>query len=136
MIIGIGLPRTGTRSLGNALEILGYRGSHHCELIGTTKISTKDDSYYIDNSIYHDVINTSKDDIYIMTYRPPEEWRGSIFKFKQYDGPDIEHYKKDCIKIFKEKGIKFLIFNIIEGWEPLCNFLNHPIPSEEFPTIS
>ena len=28
---------------------------------------------------------------------------------------------------------KLLIWNVKEGWEPLCNFLNKPIPSEELP---
>lgn len=137
MIVGIGLPRTGTRSLAMALEILGYEGSHHCELIGTTRHSTDHDSYRIDNSLYHDLeSNINPNSIYIMTYRPPEEWRNSIFSFKAYDGPDIEDYTRRCKKMFEQKKVKYLIFNIIEGWEPLCDFLGHDVPDQDFPTIS
>ena len=28
---------------------------------------------------------------------------------------------------------KLLIFNVKDGWEPLCNFLELPIPEEPFP---
>tara|TARA_R100000655_G_C2984434_1_gene192245 strand:- start:371 stop:781 length:411 start_codon:yes stop_codon:yes gene_type:complete len=136
MIVGIGLPRTGTRSLGAALDILGYKGSHFCELIGATKAAQKEDSYRIDNSLYYQLKTLNKNDIYIMTYRPPENWRSSIFQFKDYTGPDIETYRDECIKRFNESEVKFLIFNIVEGWDPLCKFLDLPIPKREFPIIT
>ena len=78
----------------------------------------------------------NKNDIYIMTYRPPENWRSSIFQFKDYTGPDIETYRDECIKRFNESEVKFLIFNIVEGWDPLCKFLDLPIPKREFPIIT
>ena len=28
---------------------------------------------------------------------------------------------------------QLLIFNLADGWEPLCKFLDKPIPIEEFP---
>ena len=28
---------------------------------------------------------------------------------------------------------QLLIFEVREGWEPLCTFLEHPIPSTDFP---
>ena len=28
---------------------------------------------------------------------------------------------------------KLLVYNVKDGWEPLCKFLNLPIPDEEFP---
>ena len=31
---------------------------------------------------------------------------------------------------------KLLIFNVKEGWEPLCNFLELPIPNEPFPNTN
>lgn len=31
---------------------------------------------------------------------------------------------------------KLLIYDVKEGWEPLCKFLNKPIPDEEFPYIN
>ena len=136
MIVGIGLPRTGTRSLAQALEILGYKGSHHCELIGTTKLAAENDSYIIDNSSYHNFKCLHKNDIYIMTYRPPEQWRSSIFQFSKYNGPDIEAYKNNCINILQKADVKFLIFNTLEGWETLCEFLEQKPPNCEFPIVT
>ena len=136
MIIGIGLPRTGTRSLSAALEILGFKGSHYCELIGTTRNQKSKDSFRIDNSFYRDLSNIDSNHTYIVTYRPYEEWRNSIFQFNQYKGPDIEHYINSCVSIFSNKGLKLLVFNIREGWGPLCEFLEVPIPDIDFPIIS
>jgi hypothetical protein len=28
---------------------------------------------------------------------------------------------------------RLLVFSVAEGWEPLCNFLGHPVPDEPFP---
>ena len=133
MIIGIGLPRTGTRTLAKALEILGYNGSHHCELIGTTKDRDENDSFIIDNSSYHSFKNLNKNNIYIMTYRQPEKWRKSVFQFSEYKGPDIEAYKYRCINMLQKENIKFLILDIVEGWEPLCEFLGKIKPDSNFP---
>jgi len=30
----------------------------------------------------------------------------------------------------------FLVFNVKQGWEPLCEFLNKPIPNEPFPNTN
>lgn len=137
MIIGIGLPRTGTRSLAAALDILGYSGSHYCELIGRTKRGGTKDSYIIDNSRYGDIINNiNPNDDYIMTYRNSERWRNSIFGFRKYEGPDIEDYKRLCITAFSEKRARYLVFNILEGWDPLCKFLDKKIPAAEYPFIT
>jgi hypothetical protein len=38
-----------------------------------------------------------------------------------------ESVKRECPKD------KLLVFNVEEGWEPLCAFLNKPIPAEPFP---
>jgi len=135
MIIGIGLPRTGTRSLSLALELLGFTGSHHCELIGTTREPGVGDSYRIDNSFYHDISAYNPKNLYICTTRPAEEWRNSIFQFKEYDGPDIESYLTQCKSTFTKTNTRLLAFDIRTGWKPLCEFLNLPIPNEDFPTV-
>ncbi len=136
MIIGIGLPRTGTRSLSAALEILGFRGSHHCEIIGTTRNRQPTDSYRIDNSFYRDLSDVDSNHTYIVTYRPYEEWRSSIFQYKQYEGPDIESYINSCVSVFSNQGISLLVFNIRDGWNPLCEFLKVPVPEIDFPKLS
>jgi hypothetical protein len=29
-----------------------------------------------------------------------------------------------------------LVFNVKEGWDPLCNFLNAPVPNKPFPHLN
>jgi hypothetical protein len=41
-----------------------------------------------------------------------------------------ESVKKECPKD------KLLVYNVEEGWEPLCAFLNKPIPAEPFPRVN
>ena len=31
---------------------------------------------------------------------------------------------------------KLLVFNVKEGWEPLCKFLGKPIPDQSFPRLN
>ena len=31
---------------------------------------------------------------------------------------------------------RLLIYDVREGWEPLCNFLNVPVPEEPFPRLN
>ena len=31
---------------------------------------------------------------------------------------------------------RLLVFEVADGWEPLCNFLEHPVPEEPFPHIN
>lgn len=31
---------------------------------------------------------------------------------------------------------KLLVFNVKEGWGPLCKFLNKPVPAEPFPHLN
>ena len=31
---------------------------------------------------------------------------------------------------------RLLVFEVKQGWEPLCNFLNLPIPEETFPNVN
>ena len=42
----------------------------------------------------------------------------------------IEHVKQTVPKE------KLLIFNVKEGWKPLCNFLNVPVPDEPMPRVN
>ncbi len=53
--------------------------------------------------------------------------------------------KEDCIETFKlhnERVLRecskerLLVFEVCEGWEPLCRFLDKPIPAEPFPHVN
>jgi hypothetical protein len=49
----------------------------------------------------------------------------------------ITGYKEHNEKVLKEcPKEKLLVYNVEEGWEPLCKFLNKPIPSEPFPHLN
>lgn len=136
MIIGVGLPRTGTRSLAAALDILGYNGIHYCELFDDTKKSGDINNYRIDNSFYHSPDSYNHDNIYIITNRNRDSWLSSISKFDNYYGPDIKNYIEDCSKMFDSTKTSYLIYDVKNGWEPLCNFLGVNIPKTKFPNIS
>ena len=135
MLVGIGLPRTGTRSLSEALDILGYNGTHKCKILGKTKILASKANYRIDNTFYMEKLNFSHECIYIITYRNYRIWRESISRFSNYNGPDIEEYNKICINFLKTKKARLLIYNVEDGWKPLCEFLNKNIPKVKFPNI-
>lgn len=62
---------------------------------------------------------------------------------KTFDGKfeDVEYAKKvfvnhieDVKKYVPED--RLLVFNVSEGWEPLCKFLDVPIPDESFPHLN
>jgi hypothetical protein len=63
-----------------------------------------------------------------------ESWNDQFFKG--------DYSKENCIKIFKDweatvkskcNKDKILIFDAKQGWEPICSFLNKPIPDVPFP---
>ena len=47
-------------------------------------------------------------------------------------------YFNDWTKQVKENvpEERLLVFNVKEGWKPLCDFLNLPIPEEDFPRVN
>jgi hypothetical protein len=45
----------------------------------------------------------------------------------------LEHNEKVKSKVEKER---LLVFNVKEGWEPLCEFLGYEIPGWEFPRVN
>jgi hypothetical protein len=201
-VIGAGGPRTGTASLKEALEILGFGKCYHMEwlfnhpdhlkywveLFNTGKTdfdaafdgfsSTVDFPGYLN---YKTLFDKYPDAKVILTDRDSEEWYESALNTvyaatpqtilqklnllkkmvfssrfrkiaktfrlaerylwnKQYHGRFKN--KELAIKIYDEfnEEIKsyipenqLLIFNISDGWEVLCKFLNAPIPDSPFP---
>ena len=139
MIYGVGLPRTATRSLEAALNILGFNGSHFCILTGGETHRKSHHNFRIDNSLYEifealERFEINKKDLYILTDRDIKSWEKSILKWN-YSGPPLSEYKKRMIEKFEDYPDNFLIFDVKEGWEPLCNFIDCNIPKEEFPKI-
>ena len=55
-------------------------------------------------------------------------WKDEKLLAKNYEG-----YNSKVVEFCREKSIDFIVFNMKEGWEPLCKFLDKPIPEIEFP---
>jgi hypothetical protein len=58
----------------------------------------------------------------------PEEERGEDEKRKGFRA-----HNENVVKWAKEMGRELLVFEVREGWEPLCRFLGKEVPGEEFP---
>lgn len=201
-VIGAGGPRTGTASLHDALEILGFGKCYHMQHLfnhpdevkywielfetGTTDFdrmfegfqSTVDFPGYL---MYKTFLKQYPDAKVILSNRDPEEWYESAINTvyavtPQTFGQKLAMMKKMIVskrfrKIsrafmlvekylwkefyegrFKDKEFalkkyrdfnqeiidtvpadQLLLFNIADGWQPLCEFLEVPIPEAEFP---
>ncbi|MEP2935604.1 MAG: sulfotransferase family protein [Gilvibacter sp.] len=204
-IIGAGFPRTGTMTLKNALETLGYTKTYHyIDLIADAKrlkywqdLENKEDTNFdalfkgFQASVdfpgypyYKILLKKYPDAKVILTHRDFEQWYESTQKtiWKSANKPLIER-----IKLFKRKLLsknlraifrciafmrkvylygqfenrfdskqyakkvfykhieevkdhvpkkQLLVYDVAQGWEPLCEFLNLPIPTEAFPHLN
>lgn len=197
-VIGAGQGRTGTLSLKQALEILGYGKCYHMvEVIQNNHTSQwveifqnkhrdwdkifKGYSSTVDapsNFFWEELLEANPNAKVILTVRDPEAWYQScretiffhmvpsfqpfgykIFKYfvpfsKRFalltkemrnQWPKDENSKEDFVEYFnnyvenvknKCPSDKLLVFNVKEGWEPLCKFLNVPIPKQDFPRVN
>lgn len=163
-IFGIGLPRTGTSSLSESLQILGYKTKHYPKYINEVK--------KYDASVDTPICNCygKLDQLYpgskfILTTREIVGWldscRRASKRFRWHllhpdarCGPEvyqshidlfgttkfvrdkfIDGYAKHLKKVFNyfERKDNLLIFDVREGWSPLCEFLGKSIPTIEFP---
>lgn len=50
-------------------------------------------------------------------------------------GPGVHRAHNDDVKS-RVPSEKLLVFNVKMGWEPLCKFLEVPVPEEPFPNMS
>ncbi len=111
---------------------------------------------------YKELYNQYPNAKFILNTRDAEKWYSSSLETVYYDGkpPFISHTVTFCNYMWesyfegqftnKEKAIeifnkhfddvrktipkeKLLEFNVVDGWEPLCKFLNVDVPKEEFP---
>ena len=187
-ILGLGLPRTGTKTLKKALEILGYQKCYHMyELrIHPEHISyweAASDGAEVDweklftgycaatdyPAAYHwrTLLKRYPNALVILTVREPAAWyrsaKETVFKIANNipnnNSPLAQRrrlWKRDMSKWLGEETDnaqlmlkKFaehqqdvqsivptehlLIYDVREGWEPLCSFLSKDIPNREFP---
>jgi hypothetical protein len=192
-VIGAGFGRTGTTSMKEALELLGYKRCHHMQEVMLSKkqiemfnrvsldVEVDWDDVFIgyeaavdwpSSARYKELMQQYPDAKVILTAREPEAWyestRGTIYTLSHsippvisllvprvrhimtmihrliwggvFDGrfDDREH----AIKVYNENvaevmahvpNDKLLVHASKEGWEPLCAFLDKPVPNQPYP---
>lgn len=162
-VFGIGLSRTGTMSLNDALEMLGYPSKHY-----PTNLSIFDsDEYNAGTDItvaikYKDLDKKYPNSKFILTERNLTDWIESMKKHYARYPEKIENefllktrmdtwgtkifdpekliskylsHNKEVKQYFKNRPKDFLILRITDGerWEKLCPFLNKDILNTSFP---
>jgi len=163
-VFGIGLPRTGTASLSEALVILGHNTRHYPKYLSRVK----NFDALVDTPIYNNYEKLDKEypgSKFILTVREISGWLESCNnaskRFRWHNlkpdgrcGPEVYQshidlfgsvsYNRDkfidgyCTHLKKVLGYfdgrcDLLVFDVREGWYPLCQFLNKPIPNQDFP---
>jgi hypothetical protein len=192
-IIGAGFGRTGTMSLKNALEMLGFGPCHHMldmfehpeEIPGWKRAGQGEpvdwdeiyDGYrstvdWPGARFWRELVARYPEAKVILTVRDPKSWYDSAYNsiysamlppdpgtnpvFTQlrdmselvvwqgvFDGrfPDVDH----ALDVFKNHNEavrrevpadRLLVFDIGDGWKPLCDFLEVPVPAEPFPKLN
>ena len=173
-IFGIGLSRTGTLTLANALTTLGIDAKHYPNDARTREelktgcytlsvLRTKQALVDIPVSPFYPQFDRAfPNSKFILTTRPTDSWLISVENhFKMY----VEHQKDEfddfvhaCVygvldfnaerfryvkelheenvrRYFADKPDRLLVFDVFRGdaWQPLCRFLERPVPAVAFP---
>lgn len=155
-IFCIGLPKTGTRSICEALRILGYKTIHYPKPLGRILgyDAAGDISVTVNWQFLDHIYPNSK---FILTLRDPESWHRSTSRhFAVYaDNPyrqqmfgclkysrqtfqdAYDNHRKTVRKHFYKRQNDLLIMKIMAGdnWQKLCKFLDKPIPDRPFPWL-
>lgn len=159
-VLGLGLSKTGTTSLNLALECLGYR-NYDCPG-AISRLEGFDSATDSVPAMWWRKGQITADK-YILTLRSLDDWLKSIKAHwaKHRDKYDAQKYKAPALwemrqyfyasndydeAIFRQayqshkeevlrKAKPLLVYYLCEGegWGPLCNFLDRPIPDHPFP---
>jgi len=188
-IIGAGFGRTGTISLKQAFEYLGYPCYHMQEVMTAydrghierwdEALTGKDVDWHalfagyeatVDFPacvFYRELMDAFPDAQVVLSVRDPERWWASYSKmlglvtkarlfnfvpmFRKFSAMNMHLIdyvfdgsmeKDDCIQRYSQhidevkatvSKERLLVYSVTEGWEPLCRFLEHPVPEIPFP---
>jgi hypothetical protein len=170
-VFGIGLMKTGTLSLHEALGLLGYNGLHNAGLETMTLVQQAIDEgkpmlSYLEPSLdaFTDIFGITyfffladaqyPGSRFILTVRDLDDWldsrRRHVEKDQQMKGTDypgvmkvdLDGWKTEYTRheavvraYFADRPTDLLVLDITsgQGWEPLCEFLGHPVPEAPFP---
>jgi hypothetical protein len=143
-IFGIGLSRTGTKSLATALQILGYETLHYCPLINNGDAVSLDDIKKYDAIIstkFYGIYSTLDlqypNSKFILTTRDIEHWFSSISKYSdRWNKGDLEKHEGEVKTYFENRdNLLCLDTGQKDAWSYLCNFLSRTVPQISFPHI-
>jgi hypothetical protein len=146
-VINIGLARTGTKSVAVALSLLGLSVTHApgtCSSIAAYAAATE---------VYSPIERLEElypGSLYIFTTRPLDEWVSSLLRLQQrlvslpvtimpdffwhLDPPRwLAMYEQRLVEARALVGERLLVFSVMDGWGPLCRFLDRPVPPVQFP---
>jgi hypothetical protein len=157
-IYGIGLSRTGTTSLNQALYHLGY-GSYHTNcLIDPTRYQSMTDT--VPTYFYRQLYEFYPDSKFILTVRDVDDWLRSWAKHDRnltlkesvawmryliygQTNFDPEVWRQVYFAHVREvqraiEPERLLVLNLCTNpsWKPLCEFLGVSIPDVEFPHLN
>lgn len=157
LILGIGMNKTGTASLQKALNILGFNCLHWARKVKTVARQNKrhgkpplhslDEEYnaFCDspiNYMFRELDAAYPGSKFILTVRDMDPW--IISRMSQFGGSPALHRRKwdehtaAVYKHFAERQDDLLVYDVCggDGWEPLCAFLNLPVPDRTFPWVN
>jgi len=190
-VIGSGFGRTGTMSLKNALEQLGFGPCHHMEEVfehpgqvpfwqavaagDAVDWNSVFEGYHSQVDwpgahVWRELAAAFPDAKVVHSVRPEDSWWNSFSKtigkfLNTYEDMQLPpHIRSMCDAMLEVIGqqtfggqftdresalaayrkrteqvraaispVRLLVFDVAEGWEPLCNFLEVPVPDGPFP---
>lgn len=152
MIWVTGVPRTGSKSIHRALEILGYKALWACVLTNRQNIDklknslntlNKEYDAIVANAILSDIklfyafnqIVKPEDLIILTKRRNTKKFINSLENFGLYEYDLIEYYERENI-LRESFPSQTYDFSIEDGWE-ICNIIGSNIPKDmEFPVLN
>lgn len=170
LIVGVGLHKTGTTSLGVALGELGFTVlGHRPELVPSltrgevapalrlaqTADAVQDTPWPL---LFAELDAAVPDARFVLTHRDPDAWLASVVKHfggtttpmrEWIYGPGkgdpqahpqvyLDRYRAHVARVreyFADRPHDLLELDMGRhpGWEPLCRFLDRPVPDRDFP---
>ena len=189
-VIGAGFGRTGTKSLQEALDQLGFGPCYHMVEVFKTQAwdlwyeASKDPAHADWETIYKgynstvdwpnatywkELADAYPDAKVILTERDPDQWfdstQATIFRDELAGGAQGAqsgfprmvaavvgalfdgrmHDRELCTRVFREHNARvratipaerLLVYEVAQGWGPLCAFLGVPVPAEPMPKVN
>lgn len=143
-VFGIGLPRTGNQSLWKALLMLGFK--RVAQDVRPLEKLAQFSAIVETRFSVEELEERYPGSYYILTVRNPEDWLRSLERSKKkIQIPSFWHpvwFAENPLQIYEERlkqaniiPERTLIFDVRQGWCPLCVFLRRRIPEISFPNV-